>query len=829
MQRLHLLCNAHLDPCWLWEWEEGAAEAVSTFRKAADFCEEFEGFIFNHNEVILYRWIEEYEPDLFARIQRLVAEGKWRIMGGWYLQPDCNMPSGESFARQALVGKTWFLEKFGVEPRTAINFDPFGHTRGLVQILKKAGYDSYIHCRPDQNDCPLPDSDYIWVGYDGSEINGHRTRGWYGTPQYGKAREKAETYLKDNRDREVGLVLWGVGNHGGGPSYGDIGDIHALMEEENDLPVVHSFAEAYFDELRASGRELPRHEKDLNAWAPGCYTSQVRLKQQHRLLENQLYMLEKMAAHAVAQGLMDWPREDLTEALRDLLVIEFHDILPGSSIQAVEEMGLRMMNHALEKLSRLRAKTFFALASGQPAAPEGQIPVLAYNPHPFPVSGIFECEFNRHEVNFDGPFTTPVVTRDGQALPSQTEWENSNTNIDWRKRVVFRAELAPAGMSRFDCLMDQTVPERPVASFISEDGSFRLTSDRMEAVINGKTGLLDKYAVDGVDYLRPDAMRALVIRDNEDPWGMSVQSFRDVEGAFELLSPEKGTAVSGLHGEAVPSVRVIEDGEVRAVVEAVFGYADSFLVLRYKLPKAGTELEIDVRVHWNEKDRMLKLALPTPFEEGVYMGQVAYGRDELPGAEKEVVAQQWTAAISADRRHALTCINDGIYGSDFPDGEIRMSLLRSAAYSAHPFMERPLVPQDRYRPRMEQGERRYRFWVSGGPAEERLDTVDREALARNQAPFLLSFFPSGHGEKPQPGPSLSDAVVQMPVFKQAEDGCSWIIRLFEPAGQARKTVLRIPALSVEKEISLAPFELKTFRITGAGAMEECDLLERPLA
>ena len=117
---------------WLWEWEEGAAAAVSTFRTAADMCEEFEGFVFNHNESLLYQWIQEYEPALFERIRRLVKLGRWHIMGGWHVQPDCNMPSGESFVRQMLIGKTYFMEKFGVEPRTAINFDPFGHTRGIA-------------------------------------------------------------------------------------------------------------------------------------------------------------------------------------------------------------------------------------------------------------------------------------------------------------------------------------------------------------------------------------------------------------------------------------------------------------------------------------------------------------------------------------------------------------------------------------------------------------------------------------------------------------------------------------------------------------------------
>ena len=125
MKKLHLLCNAHLDPAWLWRWNEGLAEAISTFRVAADFCEEYDGYIFNHNEALLYEWVEEHEPALFARIQKLVKEGKWNIIGGWYLQPDCVMTSGESLLSQISLGRKYFKEKFGVEPKIAMNVDSF--------------------------------------------------------------------------------------------------------------------------------------------------------------------------------------------------------------------------------------------------------------------------------------------------------------------------------------------------------------------------------------------------------------------------------------------------------------------------------------------------------------------------------------------------------------------------------------------------------------------------------------------------------------------------------------------------------------------------------
>ena len=828
MKRLHLLCNAHLDPYWQWEWEEGAAEALSTFRTAADFCESDDGFVFNHNEVILYKWIEEYEPELFERIGRLVKSGKWRIMGGWYLQPDCNMPSGESFVRQALVGKRYFLDKFGVEPTTAINFDPFGHTRGLVQILRKAGYDSYIHCRPDQNDCPLPDSDYLWVGYDGSEVNAYRSIGWYGTPCYGMVRHKIEVFIRENQDRPVGLVLWGVGNHGGGPSRHDLDEIKVLAAE-TDFPVIHSCAEDYFEELRRECPNPPRHEGDINSWAVGCYTSQVRLKQKHRLLENELYATEKMCAAAALNGTMAYPHESLHQALCDLLVAEFHDILPGSSIQPVEEAGLRLLDHALEIVSRVKAKAFFALASGQPKAPEAHIPVLAYNPHPFPIRGIFEVEFNTPDVGYGEKFITPTVLRDGQVLPCQTEKEHGNLNLCWRKRAVFHAELEAASMNRFDCALNKHTLGRTKHETKTEDGLFKFRSGEIEVDVNTRTGLMDRYAVHGVDYLRPGAFLGRVMKDNEDPWSMLVQDYREEDGVFTLMDDEAATRFSGVREGVLPAVKVVEDGPVRTVLEAFFHYADSFLILTYKLPKIGAEIEVGVRVHWNEKDKLLKLAIPTAFSDGRYHGQVAYGRDELAGEKKEVVAQKWTAAVSETQGRALTCINNGTYGSDFVDQEIRLSLLRSPAYCGHPIEGRPIVQQDRYTPRIDQGERLYRFWIQGGEKEARMTAIDREALVRNEAPMILSFFPSGHGEVPQAGPQLSDDVIQIPAFKQAESSNHYILRLFEPTGQTRMARLRIPVLGIDTEISLAPFELRSYRIDpDHPVLEEIDLIERPL-
>jgi alpha-mannosidase len=828
-KHVHLVSNAHLDPVWLWEWEEGAAEAISTFRTAADLCEEFDAYVFNHNEVVLYRWVEEYEPALFARIQRLVREGKWHIMGGWYLQPDCNMPSGESFVRQALVGRHYFWEKFGVKPTTAINFDPFGHTRGLVQILAKSGYTSYLFCRPGPQDCYLPDDAFAWVGYDGSEVLGRRATDFYNS-RYGQARNKIEGLVGAQPARDPELILWGVGDHGGGPSRQDIAELDAFIAESDEITIQHSTPEAYFAELALRRDTLPRHAKDINPWGVGCYTSQVRIKQQHRRLENELYALEKMASTAALQNVTPYPKAELDAALRDLLFSEFHDMLPGSSIQPVEGTTLRLLDHGLESVSRLRARTFFAMAQGQPKATKDEIPILVYNPHPYPIETIVTCEFQLADPNWIGTFTNVTAHHDGKALPTQVEKELGNLSLDWRKRVVFRATLAPSQMTRFDCTTEVIAQKPPIGLQAKNDapgdGGIHFQTGDLDVLVNTTTGLIDRYRVRGVDVTAPNAFQALVIRDNEDPWGMTVKSFREVIGKFTLMSPEVGTAFSGVTAGMLPSVRVIEDGPIRSVIEAVFEYEHSAICQRYLLPKQGTEIEIEVRVHWNEKDRMLKLSIPTVGRVPRYLGQVAYGVGELPANGNEAVAQKWVAVISDTDDVALTCINDSIYGSDCANGELRLSLLRSPAYSGHPIGSNPIVPQDRYTPRIDQGERLYHFWINGGPVGERLAAIDREALVKNEKPFALSFFPHGGGTRPQPGFVLSDDVVLVAAFKQAEDGVGYILRLFEPTGQAHATTVSIPSLDLTADVALGGFEIKTLYLDPqAKTLIETDLME----
>ncbi|MGI5868987.1 MAG: hypothetical protein ACOX9C_06065 [Kiritimatiellia bacterium] len=261
--RVHLIANAHLDPMYMWQWEEGVAEAVSTFRSAVALCEDNRTYVFNHNEAFPYDWIRRLDPELFARIQRMVRAGRWHVMGGWFVQPDCNLPCGESFVRQMVSGLVFFERHFGVRPRTAVNLDSFGHTRGLVQILKKTGFDAYLFCRPGIGaQSVLPSDDFVWVGFDGSEVLGHRSAEHYNSG-FGEAGDKLAKWLATSRPDGPSPFLWGVGNHGGGPSRKDVADLNRLIAESEAVEIRHSTPDAFFQDLGLGPFEVQTWRLDM--------------------------------------------------------------------------------------------------------------------------------------------------------------------------------------------------------------------------------------------------------------------------------------------------------------------------------------------------------------------------------------------------------------------------------------------------------------------------------------------------------------------------------------------------------------------------------------
>lgn len=218
---IHLVGNAHIDPVWLWRWQEGFAEIKATFQSALDRLEEFPDFVFTSACAAYYKWVEENDPVMFEEIRKRVNEGRWFIAGGWWVQPDCNIPSGESFVRHGLYSQRYFYEKFGIMSKVGYNVDSFGHNGMLPQVLKKSGMDYYVFSRPGPHEKEIPKNLFWWEGEDGSRVLAFRIPYNYGnwwSDKDNPLRGKTLAVLELAREQGTDMMnFYGVGNHGGGP------------------------------------------------------------------------------------------------------------------------------------------------------------------------------------------------------------------------------------------------------------------------------------------------------------------------------------------------------------------------------------------------------------------------------------------------------------------------------------------------------------------------------------------------------------------------------------------------------------------------------------
>jgi len=231
-KRIHLIANAHIDPVWLWKWDEGFSEVVHTFNYISNLMDENPDITFTAGSAIFYMWIEKVDKELFGKIKKRIKEKRWFVAGSWIVQPDCNIPSGESFIRHSLYGKRYFKEKFEIDINVGFNPDSFGHNGNIPQILKKSGIDYYVFCRPDEHEKKLPQI-FWWEGPDGSKVLASRPPVHY-TYDISKIKDKIN-YCSENFFEGVNDVVcfFGVGNHGGGPTKESIRIIKKLQEKKN--------------------------------------------------------------------------------------------------------------------------------------------------------------------------------------------------------------------------------------------------------------------------------------------------------------------------------------------------------------------------------------------------------------------------------------------------------------------------------------------------------------------------------------------------------------------------------------------------------------------
>ena len=772
MKKLHLICNAHIDPIWQWTWDEGISSAIATFKSAADLADEFD-YVFCHNEAMLYEAIEECAPDLFERIKQLVKKGKWKITGGWYLQPDCNMPAGETFVRQISVGKGYFKEKFGVEPTIAYNFDAFGHSIGLVQILAKNGYTGYMACRPRNGDqFTYPGRFYTWESPDGSTVIATNS-GAYNTllgeaaaKIYAEATGAATGMLGSSASEAVKVAkvnysLWGVGNHGGGPSRKDLRDIAAMQIE--DMEIIHSTPEDLFaDDIQISGTV----NRSLITCMPGCYSSMARIKQAYRRTENLFYATEKLLLAAKLNG-VHIDDSEMRKAEKKMLLATFHDILPGTCVPEGEREGLCSLAYAERILMDYRTRAFLSMAMRQKPAKEGEFPVFVFNYAPYEITAPVEVEFMLENQNWNEEIRfNPHVYFEGKEIPCQTIKEESTLNLDWRKKVVFEGKLAPMSLTRFE---------------------IRVSKDKREPL-----PLAEKSPLEQVWKWGTGKPVFEIYDDTADPWGMSAEELKAMGKNPVAMREMTGAEVKSFCAldKEIPSERKIEDGKVLSTYEGLYTNGQSKVVLQYKQYKNHPFTDMKVVAEFAEKNKLLRVKIPLPagFENACAVGDGPFVIENKPNTE--CVFQKWFG-VQNDEGEIFAVINDGVYAGKVEGGYIHLTLLRGAGYCFHPINDKELYPQDRYLPRIDAGRYVFNFRLATG------DEVDITRMAEyfNQPAYAVNVFSTGTGDNRFEQVSLQGRVILVNAHTNAQG--EYVARIYNPTNMEEEFTLRLGNATVK--------------------------------
>lgn len=780
MKKLHLICNSHIDPVWQWTWDEGISAALATFKSACDLADEFD-YIFCHNESLLYEAVEKNSPELFERIKKLVKAGKWKITGGWYLQPDCLMPSGESIVRQIKVGHKYFKEKFGYVPEIAANYDSFGHSIGLVQIMKKCGYRGYVAFRPFKwlKSAHYPEGKfYRWVAPSGDSVLFSNSKN-YGSV-LGQAAELIKSRIAESED--VDFVLWGVGNHGGGPSRKDLADIKNLKVD--GVEIFHSTLEDLFSDDIKISNDI---DHSLVTCMAGCYSSMAKVKQAHRQAENALYSTEKMLAVAALSGL-SVDRAELYEAEKALLLAEFHDILPGTCVEDGEANGLELLNYCKKVARDYRTRAFMHLTMSEPPAKEGEYPIYVFNPMPYELTAPIEAEFIMPRQNWSVTMRyAPYVVADGVEIPSQEIKEDSNMNLDWRKRVIFDGKLKPLGVTRFSIFLRE------------ERGYDRFSLPAREGSIT--------------ELIRDSALTAPVTlemyEDTGDPWGLSPaeqECMGKNPAPFRAMTEEECRAFIASGDKMYPE-HVTEDGDIVTAVEGFYTKDNTNAVIEYRKYKNHPYIDLKVTVEYAEKNKLVKLKIPAP--EGVMLGDGPYVVEEKP-QNSELYFQKWLGVKREDGK-VFAAINDGVYSGIIKDGYIYLTLVRGSGYCMHPLGideygsvpgRRKLYPTDRYLPRIDSGRYTWRIRIMTGSVTE----ICAAGEELNQKPYAINVFPMGKGSA---HPEIyTDTPVVMPAMKVSEDG-GYVMRFFNPETCEKSFTLTVNGRSVR--VTMAKAEIVSVR------------------
>lgn len=799
--RFHMIGHAHIDPVWLWPWSEGIAVVHSTFRSALDRMNETPDFAFISSSAQFYQWVAENDPEMLAEIRQRVKEGRWNIVGGWWVEPDVNIPSGEAMVRQGLYGQKTFERLLGQKAKIAFNPDSFGHAGTLPQILNLQGMKHYVFMRPGPNEKNIPADLFWWESPDGSKVLTYRIPISYNETQTVNKRVEQVLERFQNQPMKSFMAFYGAGDHGGGATKENIKSIESLKTENGAPAVFFSTPERYFQEIDKKNLDLPTVKDDLQYHAQGCYTVEMDIKKGNRQSEAALVTAEKLAALGSLAWGANYPKNEFSSAWQRVLFLQFHDSLAGTSLPEHSVTAHEGYGFAQDTAHQAVYKAIQKLEWQIPTEdPESQYMVV-FNPHAWETKKTVEYDFN-----WDTMLKSSRV-EDEQGNPLAHQWALGTTETGNRKKLITEVTLPPFGYRQVR-LLDAESPSIN-DGVTAKNNTLENEFYKISFSENGKIGILDKQTGNEVFSGNKAGCKAIVINDPSDTWSHDVKTFSDEIGAF---------------GNA--KVKVIQEGPVKAIIRVVNSYGNSILTTDWSLTTGSKNIEADVSLDWHEHHKMLKFSFPVNVESPTATYEVPYGHIARETNGDENPGQRWIDLTGQQngKTYGLTVINDAKYGYSVNGNDMRISVARSAVFAHH----RPKVlnPENEYR-WMDQGIHTFRMVLVPHNDSWKESQVVRLAEEFMAPPICI--YQGIHGGKLSKSNSLlavDKPNIIVAAIKQAEDSNDLVIRCVETSGVPTSASLDLRFAGRNWKGSFRPCEIKTLRLNrNTGRISEVTLLE----
>ncbi|HEY1766661.1 MAG TPA: glycoside hydrolase family 38 C-terminal domain-containing protein [Terracidiphilus sp.] len=792
----HLTGNAHIDAAWLWPWTETVDVVKRTFGTALQLMYEYPGYTYTQSAAAYNEWMAQKYPDMNAEIKQRIKEGRWEVVGGMWVEPDLNMPDGESLVRQLLVGKRWFKQAYGVDIRVGWNPDSFGYTWQLPQIYKKSGVDYFVTQKMTWNDTnQLPFKLFWWESPDGSKVLTYFPHDYVNTT-LNPVRLSED--LSVARERSPGMMdmmdLYGIGDHGGGPTRAILDEGFRRVGTGHVTPKYEfGTAQSYFSTIEtqvapdsptwnyqsiAKGYKAPPPVADkisIPTWNTelyleyhrGVFTTQARHKHNMRTAEEEVLNAEKWSSLAWLDG-RSYPGAELTEDWKKVLFNQFHDLAAGSGIGDIYKDAQKDYDVVRWSTDEISADALKTVAERVNTNGEG-IPVLIYNPLGWDRSGEVSVQ-----VQLPEPGAQVEILDPGAGGPAEPE----DASIDPKTGVAnltFHVASVPALGYKVVRVVTSKHGGAVVAAAAADQGATLQLSDHdLRITVDKKTGCITSMSLAGYETLAKGGC------------GNELQAFKDTPSNYDAWNIDPGTldeTPSLL--DSADSVELIGAKSAHPAIRVTRSWQSSKFVQTITIPPGSGEVDIDNQIDWHERHVLLKAAFPLAATSDFATYEIPYGEIERPTtrnnswekAQFEVPAMRW--ADLGDGKHGLSLLNQDKYGYDAVGNMLRLSLLRA-----------PTWPD----PEADQGHHHFHYalYPHAGTWKDAL-TV-RHGWEYDYP--LTAVVTTAHGGSLPAQHSFASVApddVVLTAVKKAEDANGLILRAYEWAGKQATAEFHVPA------------------------------------